>query len=250
MMIPFGSKIMLKTFQLQCEMHGFFKRGNAYFRVVGDGILQVIKATFESDCSDYSISIGLHSMYAELLPQWFTYSGCIPRYCITSILNDNGSVHTNSSKAFPGMNRGSFHDQVLLLSEKIFMWLDQMHTQDELAQAICFLDVKTFHVTRWNDEQRIAPYLASRQYEKAKRVIDAILLQHATATQQLNFDEAEHSACWNKGDYKQYRALFPGTDEKYLLLLDLIQTNSHKAIDTFLQGNYEKNTKLASFCMR
>ena len=65
---------------------GFVRRGSAFFRVWGDGVLQVLK--FERQRGDrvYDLSVGVFSMYGRLYPEWFTSSGCIPRASIASFI--------------------------------------------------------------------------------------------------------------------------------------------------------------------
>lgn len=60
------------------KTHGFRKKGTAFFRVLASKILQVVKT--EKGRGGAEIQFGVFSLYSELLPQWLTSSGCIPRY--------------------------------------------------------------------------------------------------------------------------------------------------------------------------
>ena len=66
---------------------GFVRRGSAFFRVWGDGVLQVLK--FERNRVDrvHDLSVGVFSMYGRLSPEWFTSSGCIPEASIANFID-------------------------------------------------------------------------------------------------------------------------------------------------------------------
>ena len=53
---------------------GFLRRGNAYFRIMGDGVLQLLKFEHERCFSHLSLCVGLYSMYSELEQRLFTSS--------------------------------------------------------------------------------------------------------------------------------------------------------------------------------
>ena len=47
--------------------HGFVAKGNALFRVIGDGVLQVL--TFQKQASKtWVLTVGLQSLYSEMYP--------------------------------------------------------------------------------------------------------------------------------------------------------------------------------------
>lgn len=58
----------------------FMRRGNAFFRVVGDGVLQIIKMEYEVHDGTHYLRFGLFSMYGEMEKRMFTGNGCIPNY--------------------------------------------------------------------------------------------------------------------------------------------------------------------------
>lgn len=47
----------------------------------------MIKFEYERCFMDYSLEFGMFSMYDDLKPQWFTSTGCIPRYSV--MLSEN-----------------------------------------------------------------------------------------------------------------------------------------------------------------
>ena len=145
---------------------GFVRRGSAFFRVWGDGVLQVLK--FERQCGDrvHNLSVGVFSMYGKLYPEWFTSSGCIPRASIASFVGlrfvdghlspncftktDNGQffydgfpVSVDSTRRLWDENGERWkyfftaEQQVHILKEKVLPWLNDMTSQSLAARAMC-----------------------------------------------------------------------------------------------------------------
>lgn len=75
---------------------GFFRRGNAYFRIMGDGVLQLLKFEHERCFSHLSLCVGLYSMYSELEQRLFTSSGCIPQYSVMNFVGKSSAVNVNA----------------------------------------------------------------------------------------------------------------------------------------------------------
>ena len=74
--------IYLDRLKSICKENSFACRGTAFFRVIGDGVLQVIKCQKERYATNYSTSLGLFSLYGQIEREWVTSFGCIPRYSI------------------------------------------------------------------------------------------------------------------------------------------------------------------------
>lgn len=152
-----------------CFAAGFTRRGKAFFRVAGDGVFQVIKLKYERVFRADLICIGLFSMYDQLLPQWFTATGCIPRYSVVEC----AIQATMPLVAAPPMSM-----QIDLLQSKVMLWLDSIDTQKKLSIAVGKVD------RRWNDGLKFGPYLACGEANHAKKVAREILAQHATQLEQ------------------------------------------------------------------
>lgn len=214
----------LNRLQNICKDAHFTKKGKASFRIIGDGVLQVVKVKYErAFCSDL-LYIGLLSMYGELQPECFTSHGCIVRYPI---------VNCVIQKDIPPVSVPPFDEQVKLLQSNVLPWLDSIRTQKQLVTAITKLD------RRWNDEIKIAPYLACGEINHAKKVVREILLQHGFAESNRRLTN----------DTLFFDALdFAGIGEDpYQELLYMIDRADVDEIHDYLKSNHAKNVSMASF---
>ena len=214
----------LNLLQTICRDAHFAKRGKAYFRIVGDGVLQIVKTRYERALYSDVLYIGLFSMYGKLQPEWFTSMGCITKYPV---------VNCAIQKDMPLVIVPSMDEQVLLFRSKVLPWLDSVDTQKRLVTAITKLD------RLWNDENKIAPYLACGEVNHAKKVIREIMLQHdfarmngAAKDDMPYFDGIEWQ--WSRRDPLQE-------------VLQMIDRSDSDAIRNYLQNNYTENMKQTRF---
>lgn len=210
-----------------CTTSGFTQKGKTFFRLVGDGVLQVVKCEYQRNLRGDIISVGLFSMYGYMQPKWFTATGCIPRYSIISCLYQNNIPLTF---AIPPQT------QLDILEANVLPWLDTINTQKRLISAITKLD------PRWYDSLKIGPYLACDEINHAKKVIRSILAQHNfERTYRIKFCE----------DSQEMLILEPAQgDENLHSLLEMISRENLEEIDKYLKVNYERNIKYASFCRK
>ena len=209
---------------------GFVRRGSAYFRVHGDGVVQLVRYQRESD--GYYLCMGLHSMYGELMKQWFTSVGCIPRYELL-LLDGQRFLPDPWERKDLDTNRM----QAELLREKGLPFLDRIQTQRELADAIVSLD------GRWNDDMKMAPFLACGDYENAALVLKAIIDQHEFArkrNQETLSDEA----------FQRHQEHWVPVTAHFRELLEMVRREDPAEIRTWLDGNFAKNYQYAKFCMK
>lgn len=217
------------------EENAFKKRGSAFFRVWGDGVLQIIKFEYQNCFSHHSLNIGIQSMYGELLPQWFTSSGCIPRYCVLNLIGKKTAVEiVNNTLVFTTPEQ-----QIEVLRKKGIPWLNSITTQARLSEGIRHLDGDRMW---WNDSQKIAPYLASGNTNMAEQVIKSIIQQNESAlfSKKFKLSEDKFTEAVNRSEY-------------YLLplrkLLTMIQHQKREEIKQYLENNYSQNCQYARFCM-
>lgn len=174
------------TFKHICITQGFTQRGKAFFRIIGDGVLQVLKYTYESRLPHHEISLGLFSMYGELREQWFTADGCIPRYSVLNLIGESGVICGPAVDAdsiyIPIKKRLiSLEEQITILEKECMPILNQITTQTTLAETMCVLDIARSKRIIWNDSLKYAPFLCAGNYPKAAYVISAMLDQHSKA---------------------------------------------------------------------
>ena len=221
-----------------CSEKKFKKRGNSFFRVWGDGVLQVIKLRHEMNGGYYELAIGLFSMYGDLSPRWFTSLGSITRYPVVCFVGKHSCAYLETNNGYRRIKVVPPEDQIAILVDNVFPWLEQITTQECLAEGICALDAKMYDQIIWNDMLKFAPYLHSKNVGKATRVIQAALEQHTSVIEanrkRLSPDEfmifsLEFHEEINQLEKKLQLARFP---------------HKQPAID-YLTANYSTNIQLA-----
>lgn len=247
-MLFFNDK--LKKLSQFCANKGFYKRGNAFFRKHGDGVLQVIKYRKSTyPWKQEYISIGIFSLYGELMPQWLTSAGCIPRYeprwldpeVRKKTIEASASNHYTQDDIDVIFN---WELDLAFVERVVLPYLDSVDTQKKAVEAIMFLDAEASGAYRtpvlWNDILKFAPFLYSGDYENAEKVIQSILDQHAHAFE----SNAKHFTPEQFAAYMERNR--PG-EESLENLKQLVKSRDVSAIEAYLRNNYENNIKLAKF---
>ena len=245
---------------------GFVRRGSAFFRVWGDGVLQVLK--FERQRGDrvYDLSVGVFSMYGRLYPEWFTSSGCIPRASIASFIDLRFVDYYLSPNRFTKTDNGQFlydgfpvmvdpnqwlrdengmhweyyftpEQQVHILAEKVLPWLNDMTDQSLAAKAMYEI---------WpvpNDSSRFDAHLAAGEWIDAEQTMSAILKQHADA-------RASWKRTFSPEEFADMVARQDVWDVPLKEAYKMVQKKDKNAISGYLIDNYKRNCELAKFCMK
>lgn len=238
---------MIKFIAEMLREEEFVRRGNAFFRVYGDGVLQVLKYTKRvTPFYQEILHLGLFSMYGELMPQWFTSRGCIPLYNAKYLseplwshrINQlyrksaNRNIHINADSN-DMENIFVFHINIEELRSTLLPFLNRIQTQQDIILGIEELERCNCHTPpeesenkgiRWTDGNKYAPYLAIGDYCSAKRIMQTFFELYR-----------------NKEDE---RALSVKS------LMELADSGDSSRIALFLKTNYVKNVELASFCMK
>lgn len=223
-----------------CRHNGFFGRGHAFFRVQGDGVLQVLKY----ECKKHPfyaerLWLGLFSMYGELQPEWFCSRGAITRYDTRYLVcsRKEREAHWESC-----MNVSALEDFVVFhldlseINNAIFPYMNGIQTQKQLYESMLYAEIQDMGEIIWNDPIKIAPYAASGDYESAARIIRAILNQHG-----VSVDSVEEIA--------QSHKTLRDEDIAWADRLAMFERQDKAEIDAYLQANFENNTIYARFCM-
>lgn len=212
--------------QALCKSAGFVQKGKAFFRVWGDGVLQVIKCQHERVFRADMIYIGLLSMYAPLQPKDFTAGGCMAPYPVANcyLLREAPAVFAPSMEA-----------QLEMLENGVIPWLDTLDTQKKLCKAISRLD------GRWNDSAKIGPFLACGEHNHAKKVIKEIIGDHAYAM--------VRSVRPRDASVEDMVVRVRQEKEPYYGIIEIID-RGEDAIAAYLQVNFEENMRCAKFCVR
>ena len=237
-------------FQSACVEQGFVQRGDSFFRVIGDGVFQVLKYQYQRVGPHYSLDMGLFSMYGELQKSWFTSLGCIPRYSVMHLIGWRSTLRPNAIDSINNCNILPYdqwyvtpEEQLEVLLIKGFPFLDSIKTQKDLVEAMCYLD--TVHWggnVHWNDPLKLEPFLYSGESKNAIKVIDSILDQHCSAIQSWKEYFSPEQALQMQEEQEK-------NDQYFIAKRRMILEGNYQDIEEFLETNYKANCKHARFCM-
>ncbi len=245
---------------------GFVRRGSAFFRVWGDGILQVLKFQRQRAYQVHDLHVGIFSMYGELYPEWFTSGGCIPRGSIARFVGLNSVDYYLFPNCFTKTDNGQFfydgfpvsvdsmqklwdedgerwkycftpEQQVHILVEKVLPWLNDMTSQSLAAKAM--YEIHPYI----NDSLRFDAHLAAGEWIQAEQAMSAILKQHADA-------QASWKRTFSQDEYAKMVARQEARDEPLIAAHKMAQEKNEAAICSYLNENYKRNCELAKFCMK
>ena len=205
--------------------HGFIAKRDFYYREKGDGIFQFVKFEYEPWMSTHMLRFGLYSLYSEIDPHWLTPGGCISRYSVAALSNDIKYVERSTNA------------QLDTLSEHGIPWLDAIHTQRDLVDAMCEIEIREDGRIMWIDSLKLAPFLIDGDYLSANHVISTILQQHTGP-------DAWTTLPWKESDYGIYKTRYPGKDANLIQIHEWIRNSEHSIISSYLQQNYLNNKKI------
>ncbi len=230
-------RIQLQEFLLP---EGFARRGSAFFRVWGDGVLQVVKPEYEIHGEYHSLSLGLFSMYDSLIEQWFTGSGCIPRYPVVNLMGKRSEYESYLR----------IEEQISVMKRYGIDFLNGIDDQEKLIKAICQLDIVCSGQIHMNDKEKYAPYLYIGDRTNAAEVIFAILRQHGVP-HELTSNIPDILLARSK---KEPNHVVPEVEKKqlfdYFARLQLALYGEQEEIQNWFQANYDRNKNFAKFCMK
>lgn len=223
-----------------CREHGFVSRGQVFFRLRGDAVLQAISFRYEHTFSHYALNIGLMSLFSEMDDVLLSSQSTLPRYSICCLDNCPTAVSVVRNNGLVSFKVRSPEEQLLLLSKYGFEWLDGVATQLELLNAIDYLDRVSYKSKIWNNRLKLAPFLAVGDYNSADRVIASIL------DQQLG-PQSFSTPPWTEEDFLYYSTIFPNKNTELLCIHELIANKKDNAIKAYLDKEYHLNTDRLHF---
>lgn len=204
--------------------HGFIAKRNCFCRKLDAEILQFIKFEYEPWLFKYELRIGLYSLFSELHPHWLTPRGSISRYPVAVLSNDIKYAEC------------PIDAQLDILHEYGIPWLDSIHTQRNLVDAMCEIELREDGKVMWVDSLKLAPFLIAGDYIAADYVISSILQQHTGPY-------AWTSQSWTESDYEMYQKRYPGEDSKLIKIHEWIRDQDHCAIESYLQNTFIINSR-------
>lgn len=241
-------KEYLSEMQRVLEPHFFKRRGKAFFRINGDGIVQVIKLDFERISSHYAIRFSLHSMYGILQPSWFSSNGCITRYAFVNLIGEQTTVRIKRDGNFVQASPISICEQMDVMCHSGISFLDEICTQATLIAAMHRLDLIRFgkDYPPSMNISLFAPSLYIGDRDSAKSIIEKYLCLHKIPNDKW---------CSETAILETMQSLLPSgqklvpADIELARMADLVFNATPDTIQKWLQENYDNNVKLARFCM-
>ena len=226
-----------------CKENGFYKRRNAFFRVYGDGIVQILQ--YEKKKRPYpriDLMLGLYSMYGEIDPRELTSARCVCRYA-TNWLKPGAKEGFFRKAVCGGQYTGDwiYEVDVVFTKEHIIPMLNGLKTQQELAETLCYLDRYagefTYGPVIWNDLYKYYSYLRSGNLKLAQKAINAIVDQRESAKEWRR-------QTFSPEDFEAYVNHIKDEDDWYKRLKELAESENVCAINEYLENNYRNNLKL------
>lgn len=235
---------MTKAFQNMetlCSSKNFVRRGTAFFRVHGDGVLQILKVEKIPHWDAYEIFLDLYSMYDELDSNSFSSRWCDVRYALVIFCGKRSAQYIEDVGGHYEGRIISMDTQVALLETTVMPFLDEVKTQAQLANAMCKLDELTYsHTIIWNDGYKYVPFLHSGDYLSAQRVIQAILDQHQFAAERRRLTMLPH-------EYEVFCADLYERDKVLIQKKQIAAAQDKGIIEAYFQENFDRNCKLSKF---
>lgn len=242
---PLLDKRCFDEFSKVCLSHRFVRRGKSFFRINGNGVLQVLKYEYEPQNPHHDLSFGLLSMYGEMRPQWFTSGGCLVKHSIVNLVGQpNPILPSNQSAQYVPYTRRMVTpiEQLTILNDCGFPWLDSIDSQASLAEALCYLDTIRFSCILWNDELKFYPYLYEGDTTAAIKVMEAII-------HQWDFALERQRQALSSEEFQIYSSALLEGKKGIFEKLAIAQRSDPEEIKNYLLRNLVQNKKLAKFCL-
>lgn len=229
---------VFQNLEMFCCAKHFVRRGTAFIRVHGDGVLQILKVEKIPYWDAYEIFLDVFSMYDELDSGVFSAKGCVARYALVLFCGKHSAEYTEKVGDHYEGRIISLDMQVSLLKKTVMPFLDNIRTQAQLVNAMCKLDELAYSKILWNDIHKYVPFLYSGDYLSAQKVILAILEQHKFAAERRRLTLSSQ-------DYEAFRTKLQEEDWMFIRKLQIAELGDSAAMKEHFQSCFERNCKLS-----
>lgn len=225
---------------------GFKKRGNTYFRIIHNQVLQIIKLKKERVFDMHRICVGVFSMYSEMMEDYFTAKWCIPQFDVADFIGKETSYFVTLEDGCLELYIMSVEEQLSILKESVLPCLNLIRTQEDIIDLIQRIEKPYV----WNRSFKLSPFLATNDWLRAKMVVCAILEQHCVPTNildDLNGEEKYHDYINNCLIFRERTPPAHRTEasmktiENMSNLLSKIDARDEKWRQTYLLENQKRN---------
>lgn len=227
-----------------CKEAGFVKKGKVYYRVYGDGVLQVIRySKKEHPFYEEIVNIGLFSMYGEIDNIVFEPNHCCPIYNSLYLSKPcweyeepfigASYIDLRNLSILEGVE--VFHLDLKHIRNTVIPYMNGVSTQKKLIEAYAHLDNVCSHIEPervensfiWTDINKFAPFLHEGDYLSAEKVILAYLIGNYDYPSDTDFNKPLTDS----------RA--EGLRQKLLIA----RSANKESIYSYMSHNYEYNTE-------
>lgn len=229
--------------ELICQEHSFVRHGQSFFRLYCQNVLQAVAFQYERCFEHYSLNIGLMSIHGEPNVAYFRSNSILPRYSVCCLNNQSTAVSMNVENGLTNFVVATPDEQLDILDQKGFDWLDGINNQKKLLEALCYLDKVAYRGVVWNDMRKLAPCLSLGDYQSANMVISSILNQHLGP-------DSFSAPPWSDQDYIQFSNTYPNRDSEFLRIYRWIREKDEQALKNYLAQNEDQNLRYGRFLLR
>lgn len=223
----------------------------SFFRIYGDGVLQVIKFRKERNGDFRVIDIGLFSLYGVIEESWLTCLMCIPQYEVLA-LNHQSAYSFVKENGRSILNIISEEEQADFLCDAGIRFLDEIKTQEMIVKGIKRLEYRHF---RWNNTLLFPGFLAYGDWQRADMVLSACIEQHHLESSVNLEDIPEEDAetyiqlielyrTWERTTIENLQEFRQVYIKKYYSYLEHIRARDEEWRKASLEENYERNMAL------
>ena len=240
------------------QNNGFIKRSagtvKAFFRIYGDGVLQIIQFKKEHNGSYRVINIGLISLFGKIEESWLTCLRCIPRYEVLTL---------EKRKAFStGYVQGMKYESTIIVSEeeqaevlcdKGIAFFNKVSDQAMLIKGVKQLENGRF---LWNDTLLFPAFLACGDWQRSDMVLSACIEQHSLDSgidiDTLPEEDADRYLSrhinvyrsWERKKLEEYDEFSKRYLKQYFSYLEHIRARDEEWRKAYLAENYTRNMEI------
>ena len=263
---------MRADFDYWCNMmhfNGFTRMDNVFYRWQDDGIGCIVhfETVREKETLSFILEFALESFYSELPIRPYSSMDCCTRYPVINFLTKQAATIIRPTLAF--YDRGihkwynksfSPREQLDVMKEYLFPFLDSIQTQEQLVQAMTEMEIlRDGHEDPLSIE-KYAPLLYSQRYQEAGTIIKNWLNEMGVPEEAWRSNTAMEE--YARISFNIFENKFDGLDKQLLFksaqirmqrlqhlqfLLQLAENADDRGALSYLKNNYKKNMEYISF---
>ena len=169
----------IRVLSEEMKKAGFIKKGRAFFRTQGENILVTVRLEREPGYlfrMREALCFGLESLYSELSAFELTGKGCVARYPVMLLREENISAAQTKEFVLDDIYNMDAEEYELLMNT-VLPFLSHIQTQKELVLCMRYLEEIEYGKERPLGMEKYAPLLYLEEYDAAWMIIKNYLCQ-------------------------------------------------------------------------